>query len=108
MTPPGIESTTDLAISVVAGRIWFVLHLLDYEFLLLVLLASFVRPGIGPPHHRLAALAKDITNTVKPRDEKPIFSLPNSDIDALIKQIGTTWSSIKPKPAKIRQKTINL
>ena len=70
-------------------------HFFDDIFAFLVALAGLVTFGICPSYKCLATLARDIADSVKPCDQNPILSSPDSDIHTLIKQIGTTYYSAK-------------
>jgi len=94
--PPPIGFFTGRVAHVVRVAFFHVeIDLLNDEFALLVFLTGFVGPGVGPSHHALAAFAKDITDTVKTRDEQAVFGRAAGDVDALIKEIGAAMASME-------------
>lgn len=69
--------------------------LFDNEFALLVLLTTLICLSISPSNQCLASFTKDITHTVHSSDEESIFSRSGGDIDAMIKEIGSTMSPME-------------
>ena len=67
------------------------IDLLNNELPFFIFLALFIRFGIGPSNHVLAALTIDVTHTVQAGNENAIFGWPHTDIDTIVKQIRTPY-----------------
>jgi len=63
---------------------------LNNELPFLVLLALLIGPGIGPSNHALATFAKDIADTVEPRDQHAVLGLSDCDVNTMVKEISAT------------------
>uniref|UniRef100_A0A0C9QWE0 Pth protein n=1 Tax=Fopius arisanus TaxID=64838 RepID=A0A0C9QWE0_9HYME len=67
----------------------------NYEFALLVLLARFERVLIFPSECCFTALAVNIGDSMKTRQQNSFLSRSTADINYRIKQIGTTLAALE-------------
>jgi hypothetical protein len=70
-------------------------NLFHNKLALLVLLARFIRPLVGPPHQSIATSAKDITHAVQTRHETSILGGSDGHIDTVIQEISAAVATVK-------------
>jgi len=92
---PAIPTLASWVVHIVVGLFHVKVDLFDDEFSLLVLLARFICPCIGPTDHCLTTLAKYVAHTVQSSDQQAILRWTDRDINALIKEVGATVTAME-------------